>query len=60
MKIFNRHWYSNLPYSKSHDDSIVAKNLRACNLFRLYNGNAALDEDQQIQTKLCIFKVVRR
>lgn len=29
---------------KAHTDSIAVKNLRACNLFRLYNGNAALDE----------------
>lgn len=35
--------------SKSHDDSIAAKNLKASNSFRLYNGAAALDELKQIE-----------
>ena len=31
-------------YEQMHSDSVVAKNLKACNNFRLYNGSAALDE----------------
>lgn len=32
-----------------HSDSVLAKNLKACNNFRLYDGNAALDELKTLQ-----------
>jgi intraflagellar transport protein 56 len=33
---------------QAHSDSILVKNLKACNLFRLYDGNAALNEMKDI------------
>lgn len=41
---------------KTHDDSIAAKNLKACNKYRLYNGIAALDEIKDIEDLSTVVK----